>query len=330
MKTQLPETLLEAIQYYDDADVCRNQLAVMRWAVGVVCPRCSCDRATFVQSVQRWNCKGCRNQFSAKVGTIFEDSPLGLDKWFCAMWLIAGAKNGNSSCEIARAIGVTQKSAWYMLHSIRAAMKSGTIEKMSGTVEIDEIFIGGLEKNKHEHRKRNAGRGVVGKSVVLGILERGNGTKDESGNHLKMNERIFSQVQATVIRDTSREALQAVIKCRVNDGTTIFTDAHRGYNGLEGSYLNAYIDHAVKYDEANVSTNGIENVWSLFDRIVHGTYIKLEPQHLSRYIDEQAFRFNKRGGTDLTRFLQTLQQVSGKRLTCDALTTGHLQYMVPK
>ena len=209
-------------------------------------------------------------------------------------------------------------------------MKNGTVEKMSGTVEIDETFVGGLEKNKHKDKKRNAGRGSVGKAVVLGILERGNGTKDENGNRRRMEERVFSQVQATVIRDTSRETLQAEIKCRVHDGTTIYTDAHRGYNGLEESYIHAYIDHAVKYAEGRVTTNGIENFWSLFDRIVHGTYIKPEPQHLSRYVDEQAFRFNKRSGTDLTRFLQTLTQVSGKRLTYDELTTSHLQHIIKK
>jgi transposase-like protein len=326
----LPATLIEAIQYYSDPAICRNQLAAMRWPDGVTCPRCGCQRVTFMVSVDRWNCKGCRKQFSVKVGTIFEDSPIGLHKWFAALWLIANAKNGISSCEVSRALGITQKSAWFVLHRIRLAMQSGTIEKQEGTFEVDETFVGGLEKNKHKSKKQNAGRGSVGKTIVFGVLQRGNGTKDATGRRLRSEERIYSQVQATVIRDTSHITLQTEIAARVKAGSEVFSDSHRGYNGLADSYIHAFVDHAVEYAEGRITTNGIENFWSLFDRIVHGTYIKPEPQHLFRYVDEQTFRFNQRGGTDLTRFLQTLHQVSGKRLTFDELTTGHLQYIVPK
>ncbi len=280
-------------------------------------------------SVQRWNCKGCRKQFSVKQGTIFEDSPIGLDKWMCAIWLVCNAKNGISSCEVARAIGVTQKSAWFLLHRIRLAMQTGTLEKMSGPVEIDETFVGGLEKNKHKDKKQHKGRGGVGKTIVLGILQRGNGTKDETGRRRKAQERIYSQVQATVIKDTAQITLQTEITSRVKQGAEVFTDAYRGYNGLSESFKHSFIDHAVKYAEGRVTTNGIENFWSLFDRIVHGTYIKPEPQHLFRYMDEQTFRFNHRSGTDLTRFLQTLMQISGKRLTYEELITSHLENLGP-
>jgi transposase-like protein len=330
MEERLPETLVEAIRYYSDPVICRNLVAGLRWPDGVTCPRCGCDRVTFMETVQRWNCRGCRKQFSVKVGTIFEDSPIELGLWFAGFWLIANAKNGISSCEVGRALGITQKSAWFLLHRIRLVMKTGTLDKQEGTFEVDETFVGGLEKNKHAHKKRNAGRGGVGKTIVLGILKRGNGTKDENGKRRRAEERIYSQVQATVIRNTGNIALQSEIAARVQPGSEVFTDAHRGYRGLEDNYVHAFVDHAVKYAEGRVTTNGIENFWSLLDRIVHGTYIKPEPQHLERYVDEQAFRFNHRGGTDLTRFLQALKQVSGKRLTYDELTTGHLQFIVRK
>ena len=322
MQNKFPETLFEAIQYYSNPDVCRGLLVSLRWSDGVVCPRCACDRVTFMASVQRWNCKGCRKQFSVKVGTIFEDSPIGLDKWFAALWIITNAKNGASSHEISRAIGVTQKTAWFMLHRIRLAMKSGSLEKISGEVEVDETFVGGLEKNKHKDKKQNAGRGSVGKTIVLGVLKRGNTQKDENGKLRKKAERIYSQIRVNVIPNTQHETLFSEICANVQEGTFVYTDAHRGYNGLETAFAHSFVDHAVKYAEGRIYTNGVENFWSLLDRAIHGTYIKPEPQHLLRYVDEQAFRFNHRAGTDLTRFLQVMMQVPGKRITYKELTQG--------
>ncbi len=305
----LPENLIEVIRYFSDPQVCHEFFTAMRWADGkVTCPRCQCEQVSFISTRRLWKCKGCKRQFSVKVGTVLEESPLPLDKWIVTMWLICNAKNGISSCEIARSIGITQKSAWFVLHRIRHAMKTGTFEKMSGTVEVDETFVGGLEKNKHKDKKQNAGRGGVGKIVVLGVLQRAKCEKD------------VSQIRVKVIPDTTQETLHAEIKSNVTLGAEVFTDAHRGYNGLSEAFKHDFVDHAVKYAEGRVYTNGVENFWCLLDRSIHGTYIKPMPNHLERYVDEQAFRFNHRNGTDLTRFLKATMQTSGKRLTYRQLT----------
>src|SRR5947207_3897212 len=174
-KQQTPKTLQQAIVFFSNPDNCLDYLAARRWPNGVICPTCGRDDVTFLAKQSKWQCKSAhtRRQFSVKVGTIFEDSPLGLDKWLTAVWMITNCKNGVSSYEIHRAIGVTQKTAWFMLHRIRMAMRTGTIEKFKGHVEADETFIGGKTKNMHKHKRAGLGRGSVGKAVVMGILERG-------------------------------------------------------------------------------------------------------------------------------------------------------------
>ena len=284
-------------------------------------------------SVQRWNCRGCRRQFSVKVGTIFEDSPISLGLWFAALWMLTNAKNGVSSCELARSLGVTQKTAFFMGHRLRLALQNGTLEKMQGTVEVDESFVGGKAKNMHfEKRKEKIkGTGASGKTVVFGLVQRGNGTKDEDGNTRKPEDRIYSQVQLTVVPDTTEQTLVSEIKDRVESGSEVFTDSSRSYRNLKAEgYDHAFVDHAIRYVDGRVSTNCCENVWGLLDRMMHGTYTFCLPHHLTRYSDELEFRFNHRDGTDLTRFLLALQQVSGKRLTYDELTTSHLKYLAPQ
>lgn len=171
------KTLQEAVIYFSDKDRCLSYIASKRWPNGPVCPRCGFNKAGFMPSRRIWKCKnpGCRKQFSVKVGTIMEDSPLGLDKWLVGIWLIVDAKNGISSCEIARALGITQKSAWFLLHRIRLAMQTGTFEKLSGEVEADETYIGGKARNMHQDKRKEKikGSGGAGKTIVLGALERG-------------------------------------------------------------------------------------------------------------------------------------------------------------
>lgn len=303
----MPRTLQEAIRFFSDDLFCVKFIASRRWQDSVaICPQCAGVNNTFMESRKVWQCKNkeCKKQFSVKVGTIFEDSPISLDKWLTAIWLIANCKNGVSSYEIHRAIGITQKSAWFLLHRIRLAMESGTLDKLSGEVEADETFVGGKAKNMHKHKReaKIKGRGSVGKTAVMGILER------------------KGRVSAKVIDDLSKETLHKEVKTNVEEGSSLFTDEWRSYQGLAEDYNHEVVNHSVaEYVRGNVHTNGIENFWSLLKRTLHGTYVSVESFHLGRYVAEQTFRFNERKGNDKERFLGVLEAVSGKRLTYDEL-----------
>lgn len=303
---ELPKTLLEAVRYFSNDLFCIKFVASRRWVDGkAICPRCQSDNNTFMESRKVWQCKNkeCKKQFSIKIGTIFEDSPIGLDKWLTAMWLIIGAKNGISSYEVHRAIGVTQKTAWFMMHRIRTAMQTGSFEKLSGNVEVDETYIGGLAKNMHKAKREKViqGRGSVGKTAVMGLLER------------------KGRVLAKVIQKTDRETLHAEVKANVEKDSNLFTDEWRSYRGLDTDYVHQVINHGIEYVRGNVHTNGIENFWSLLKRTIKGTYVSVEPFHLGRYLDEQIYRFDERNSNDKERFLGVLNAISGKRLTYNDL-----------
>lgn len=298
----VPKTLREAIIKYADPKACFELMVSIRFPNGVACIHCGVKGPKFMESVQRFKCYSCRKQFSLKTGTILEDSPISLSKWLPAFWLLTSAKNGISSYELHRALGVTQKTAWFMLHRIRHVLATGTFEKMRGPVEADETFIGGLERNKHESKKLRAGRGGVGKAVVIGVLERAAPDKP-------------STVRVKVAKDTSRATLHGLLKSNVESGSAIYTDAHRGYSGLSLEFAHEFIDHAITYAEGAVHTNGMENYWSLLKRTLRGTYVAVDPFHLGAYIDEQAFRFNSRAVSDSKRFVAALAMATGKRLT---------------
>jgi transposase-like protein len=309
MNNSTPQTLIEAIRHFSDPEVCVRFVAELRWPEGKpVCPECGGMDHSYLATRRVWKCKGCKKQFSVKVGTIFEDSPLGLDKWLAAIWLIANAKNGVSSYEIHRALGITQKSAWFVLHRIRLAMQAGTFQKMTGTTEADETYIGGKAKNMHKARRERLiqGRGAVGKSIVMGLLERHSESKP-------------SRVKAKVVPNAKRGTVQAEVRAHVEPGSEVFTDALRSYNGLDDQYVHDVIDHAESYVRGKVHTNGMENFWSLLKRTIHGTYIHLAPWHLDRYLDEQTMRFNEREGNDGDRFRQVTAGIAGKRLTYKTL-----------
>lgn len=303
-----PQTLQEAIVYFSNPENCLNYLVSRRpeWKAGVTCPICGSDKVGFLKNQLRWQCsvRHPKRQFSVKVGTIFEDSPLGLDKWLPAMWLILNCKNGVSSCEIARALGVTQKTAWFMLHRIRLAQQGKHGGKLGGEVEIDETFIGGKSRNMHKAKRERVIKGTGGadKTVVMGMLERG-------GN-----------VRAMVVDGRGKKELQSKVREHVEAGAAIFTDELLSYDGLRDDYKHAIINHAVEYANENTHTNGMENFWSLVKRQLHGTYISVEPFHLFRYIDEQVFRFNNRKMTDAERFDIGVREIVGKRLTYAELT----------
>src|SRR5579862_580060 len=317
-----PPTLQEAIVYFADRDTAYRYATALRWPDGVVtCPRCGSKEVWALTSARQWKCKVKHpsQKFTVKVGSIMEDSPLGLDKWLSAIWLIASCKNGISSYEIHRALKITQKSAWFLLQRIRLAMQTGTFEKMGGggPVEVDETFIGGKARFMHAHKRKEKikGTGGSGKVAVMGLLARhGHGGKKHS------------TVRVQVVNTRKRAELDAVVRQHVEPGSEVMTDELASYNKLSAAYVHNVINHAEEYVRGNVHTNGMENFWSLLKRAIRGTYVSVEPFHLFRYLDEQAFRFNERKNEDGDggRFEMVAQGAFGKRLTYKELIGDNL------
>jgi transposase-like protein len=304
-----PKTLQQAIQYFSDADRAFQYALNFRFEDGKVsCPRCGSEKHSFIKTRRIWFCAGCKKQFSLKVGTIFEDSPIALDKWMMAIWMIAACKNGVSSYEMARSIGITQKSAWFMLHRIREAMKNKSVEKIGGDnnpVEIDETSISGNPKMMHRERRIRRLNGEK-RPIVMG-----------------MRTRNTREVRAMVVPNIKRETLQNKILEHVGFGSHIYTDQLTSYDTLNTkNFIHETVNHMQEYVRGEVHTNGIENFWSLLKRMLRGTYVAVEPFHLEAYVTEQVFRFNNSGpkNNDATRFEKVMANVSGKRLTYASLT----------
>jgi transposase-like protein len=307
------KTLREAIIHFAHFENCKSLMMKLRWPDGKVkCPHCGSEHVAYLAKNRVWKCYSNHPQpkFSLKTGTIFEDSPLGLDKWLPALWLVVNCKNGISSCELARDLGVTQKTAWFMAHRLRFALKEGGFGLLSGEVEADETFIGGKARNMHvgKRQRRITGTGGKDKTVVMGILERG------------------GKVRTAVVSNRKKKAVQAEVRKHVEAGSALYTDALLSYDGLASDYAHQVIDHAVQYVDGQVHTNGLENFWSLLKRGISGTYVSVEPFHLFRYLDEQTFRFNNRNEmNDSERFVLALSQITGKRLTYEHLTGKDLE-----
>jgi transposase-like protein len=307
-----PKTLQQAIVFFSDEDNCISYVRDMRWPDGVViCPICGRNDVSWLKSQKKWQCKSkhSKRQFSAKVGTIFEDSPIALDKWLMAAWMLTNCKNGISSYELASDLGITQKSAWFMLHRLRLAMREEHDPHYpignggNNPVEVDETFIGGKPKNRHSKKRSEVGDK---KAIVMGMLTR--------------NTR---ELRAKVIPNVKRETLQAEILKHVGWGSVIYSDQHVGYDGLNKleNFTHKTVNHMTEYVNGNVHTQGIENFWALLKRSLNGTYVAVEPFHLDRYVDEQVFRYNnRRNKTDEQRFKKVLSQVAGKRLTYAEVT----------
>jgi transposase-like protein len=315
-----PKTLQQAIVYFSDPERAFVYAVNLRWPdKKIACPRCGNDKHSFIKTRLLWFCKGCKKQFTVKVGTIFEDSPIGLDKWMTAVWLLINCKNGVSSYELARGLGITQKSAWFMLQRVREALRDAGAQTPDdqiggfGAVEVDETFIGGKAKNMHKSRrlKLNAVNSntsepykYVNKTIVMGMLDR-----------------KLRKVRAAVVSNTKRETLQKHILNEVFGGSKVYTDQWLGYQGLEKKFAHEVVNHLETYVDGQVHTNGIENFWSLLKRGLNGTYVAVEPFHLRRYVDEQVFRYNNRKGlNDQQRFELAMSQINGKRLTYAELT----------
>jgi transposase-like protein len=319
-KGKRPTTLLEAVSYFADFENCKDYMVQLRWGKGkVTCPQCGSDDVSYLPNARVFKCFAkpahSRAKFSLKVGTIFADSPIALEKWLPVVWMLANCKNGVSSWEIHRAIGVTQKSAWFMLHRVRLAMQDESVNKMTGTIEADETFVGGKVRNMHLDRqtrmrmgKRRAG-GFEGKVAVMGLLERhGNSTGSRARVKVLPNTRAY-HIRTNVIDNVER-------------GANVYTDSLHSYRNLPvDGFVHEFIDHTEAYVRGQVHTNGLENFWSLFKRALKGTYVSVEPFHLQGYADEQAFRFNNRGPmNDSQRFSYLMRKIVGKRITYAELT----------
>ncbi|MGI9071883.1 MAG: IS1595 family transposase [Bryobacteraceae bacterium] len=288
-------TLQDAILYFADFENCRRFMTELRWPDGTVkCPVCGAANVTWLAKRRVWKCYADHPKptFSLKTGTIFEDSPIPLGKWLPAAWLLISCKNGISSYELHRDLGVTQKTAWFMLQRIRLAMQNGGFAKLSGEVEVDESYIGGKARNMHKSRKlrllEGKGGGHIGKVAVQGMLQRD------------------GEVRARVIENTQWQSVVPAIHDNVEAGSHLYTDEVVAYFGLRKDYAHKVINHAESYVDGQVHTNG--------------TYISVEPFHLFRYIDEQVFRFNTRKITDAERFSAVMKQIVGRRLTYKELT----------
>jgi transposase-like protein len=295
-----PTSLIEAVVYFADKDRSFEFVKTLRWADSeVVCPRCGGADPIFISTRRIWKCRACKRQFSIKVGTIFEDSPLGFEKWLPAFWLIANSKNSISSHELGRALKVTQRTAWFMLHRIRDAMEARSIVQLSGIVEVDESFIGGLSKNMH----KNATRGE--KVVVQGARQREGGI-----------------VQAKPLTTFNKWDMHLNILAWVQSGSAIYSDESALYGGIDRFYAHKTVNHSRKnYVSGDVYTNGIENFWSILKRSIKGTQIHVDRDHMHRYVTERTFAYNYRTDTDLTRMCLAVSGADGRRLTWKELTS---------
>lgn len=308
MEQKAPSTLLEAVRMFADPQAAHDYFLGLRFPNGIACPRHGCGSADVAKIKNRnaWRCRDCGRQFTAKVGTIFEDSPIGFDKWLPAMWMLSACRNGVSSCEIARAIGVCQKTAWFMLHRLRLAMTTNSFERLSGEVEVDETYVGPTRKSMNRRHvlaaaKRGGHGPGFGKTAVMGFRQRD------------------GKVRAFVVPNARRDTLLPKVFENVTPGATVYTDALNSYHDLRQEYVHRVINHAEKYVDGRVHTNSIENFWSVLKRTIGGTYICPRPKHLNAYLDEQIFRFNERENKDGPRFAKALKGADSKRLTWKAL-----------
>jgi transposase-like protein len=313
-----PKTLQDAVLFFSEFENCRQFMVAVRWPDGIVrCPRCDSEKVTYLEKARVYKCNGKheKQKFSLKVGTVMEDSAVPLEKWLPALWLLATCKNGISSYELHRSLGVTQKSAWFMLHRVRLAMKTGGFGPNfklggddGGPVEVDETFIGAQKRFMHAEKKQRFPGKMDNKIAVMGFLDR-----------------ELRQVRTKVVPNIKRETLQDEVLSHIHRGSKVYTDTAGAYDRWHQDFVHEMVNKAETYVRGQVHVNGLENFWSCVKRTLKGTYIAVEPFHLERYLDEQMFRYNNRATKDnplddSDRFMLTVAQIVGKRLTYSELT----------
>lgn len=304
------KTLVDLLQYFSDEQTCRNYLEQIRWTNGLVCPyeNCKHDKVFRYTNGKVYKCAKCQRQYSVKVGTIFEDSKIPLQKWFAAIYLITSHKKGISSLQLHRDLGVTQKTAWFMLHRVRHTLGvSQPTEKLKGTIEADETFIGGLEANKHKNKrtKGTQGRSVETKTAVAGVIERG------------------GELRAKKVKDTSHGSLRYFVVQNVEIGANLKTDEWIGYNGLSALFRHRKINHGIEeYVNGDTHVNNVEGFWSHLKRGISGIYHSVSAKHLQNYLDEFVFRYNTRTYSESNRFDNMLNNIN-THLTYEQLINGN-------
>jgi len=295
-----PETIsfYEFFQQFPDEEAARLFFENKRWPEGIVCAHCGSLEVSECKGHKPmpYRCKSCRKHFSVRVGMVLAESRLPLHKWLMAIYMLTTARKGIPSTQMARELGVTQKTAWFLAQRIREAWVSNG-GGMGPTVEVDETYMGGKERNKHSGKKLHAGRGAVGKTAVMGIMERG------------------GSVVAGPIANADGDTLKGAIRYHVAPGSTVYTDAHRGYRGLTG-YNHHAVNHGVgEYVRDQAHTNGIESFWALLKRGYYGIYHHMSAKHLHRYVNEFSFRHNT-AKVDTIEFIgATAERMMGHRLT---------------
>ena len=303
---------MAAMGYFSDPQRCEAYLASIKWPNGPVCPCCGSSNMGHIKSRNRYQCRSCRKQCSLKTGTIFESSPLSLSQWFAAAWMLASCRNGISSCEIARTIGCKQQSAWHVLHRLRSVVKPGGERQLRGVVESDETFVGGNLKNMHRSKRRK----IKNAPPVFG---------QQYGNHMTIVHAFLErggEVRARVIPRIKHGEMQAHARKHIERGSFVYTDAHQVYKGLESDFVHRWVSHMYEYVRGNVHTNSLEGFFSCLRRAIHGTYVAVDPGHLERYVDEQAYRYTYRKDSEWARFDRLMHRVIGKRLKYSDLTDG--------
>src|ERR1700722_8924653 len=296
----------QLFEMFPDAETARVYLEGRLWPNGPRCPVCGLGDRITARKEGFYRCNQCKEDFTVRTGTIFERSHVPLHKWIYAMYLLVTARKGISSMQLAKEIGITQKSAWFVLHRLREACGGDDLSKLKGIIEIDETYVGGIEKNKHESKKLKAGRGTVGKTAVLGMRERG-------GRTIGMT-----------IANADKKTIQAAINQHIEPGSILHTDEAGAYVGVEGSgFEHASVNHSAgEYVRGDVTTNGIESVFAVMKRGIIGVYHHTSQKHLGRYVDEFSFRLNE-GNVKihtLDRLDSFVDGVAGKRLTYKRLT----------